>query len=187
MGTAITEPDAGSDVTGAVTAAVRANEEYIINGSKTFITNGSIANYFLVLCLTDPYNPDRHKRHSFLMVETDRKGFEARKLRGKLGIRANDTAEISFSEVRIPASNMIGAEGEGFREIMYQFNVSRIRIAAQAVGLARAAFLEAMAHIQRRYQFGASFTSFQANQFKIAEMATRIEASRNLYYKGLVA
>lgn len=184
MGTAITEPDAGSDVTGAVTTAVRAGDEYVINGSKTFITNGSIANYLLVFCLTDPDNPDRHKRHSFLVVETDRKGFEARKLRGKLGIRANDTAEISFSEVRVPASNMIGEEGEGFKQIMYQFNVSRIRVAAQAVGLARAALEEAMAHIKRRHQFGSPLASFQANQFKIAEMATRIEAARNLYYKA---
>jgi len=184
MGTAVTEPDAGSDVTGAVTTAVRAGGEYIINGSKTFITNGSIANYLLVFCLTDPDNPDRHKRHSFFVVETDRKGFEARKLRGKLGIRANDTAEISFSEVRVPASNMIGEEGEGFTEIMYQFNVSRIRVAAQAVGLARAALEEALAHIKRRHQFGSPLASFQANQFKIAEMATRIEASRNLYYKA---
>jgi alkylation response protein AidB-like acyl-CoA dehydrogenase len=184
MGTAITEPDAGSDVTGAVTTAVRAGDEYIINGSKTFITNGSIANYLLVFCLTDPDNPDRHKRHSFFMVETDRKGFEARKLRGKLGIRANDTAEISFSEVRVPASNMIGQKGEGFKQIMYQFNVSRIRVAAQAVGLARAALEEAMAHSKRRHQFGSPLASFQANQFKIAEMATRIEAARNLYYKA---
>ena len=184
MGTAITEPDAGSDVTGAVTAAVRAEDEYIIDGSKTFITNGSIANYLLVFCLTDPDNPDRHKRHSFFVVETDRKGFEARKLRGKLGIRANDTAEISFSEVRVPASNIIGQEGEGFTEIMYQFNVSRIRVAAQAVGLARAALEEAMAHIKKRCQFGSPLASFQANQFKIAEMATRIEAARNLYYKA---
>jgi alkylation response protein AidB-like acyl-CoA dehydrogenase len=172
MGTAITEPDAGSDVTGAVTTAIRTGGLYRINGSKTFITNGSIANYLLVFCLTDPDNPDRHKRHSFFMVETDRKGFEARKLHGKLGIRANDTAEISFSEVEIPASNMIGQEGEGFKQVMYQFNVSRIRVAAQAVGLARAALEEAMAHIQRRHQFGSSLASFQANQFKIAEMAT---------------
>jgi len=184
MGTAITEPDAGSDVTGAVTTAVRDGDEYIINGSKTFITNGSIANYLLVFCLTDLDSPNRHKRHSFFIVETDRNGFEAKKLRGKLGIRANDTAEISFSEVRVPASNMIGQEGEGFTEIMYQFNVSRIRVAAQAVGLARAALEEAMAHIKRRYQFGSPLASFQANQFKIAEMATRIEAARNLYYKS---
>jgi len=184
MGCAITEPDAGSDVAGAVTTAVRVGDEHRINGSKTFITNGSIADYLLVFCLTDPDNPDRHKRHSFFMVETDRKGFEARKLHGKLGIRANDTAEISFSEVRVPASNMIAEQGEGFKQIMYQFNVSRIRVAAQAVGLARAALEEAIAHSKKRHQFGAPLASFQANQFKIAEMATQIEAARNLYYKA---
>ncbi|MFH1122701.1 MAG: acyl-CoA dehydrogenase family protein, partial [Pseudomonadota bacterium] len=94
IGTAITEPDAGSDVTGAITTAVRDGDEYVINGSKMFITNGSIANYLNVFCLTDPDNPDRHQRHSFFIVETDRPGFEANKLHGKLGIRANDTAEI---------------------------------------------------------------------------------------------
>jgi len=91
MGCAITEPDAGSDVTGAITSAVKDKDEWVINGSKMFITNGTIAKYMNVFCLTDPDNPDRHQRHSFFIVETDRKGFQANKLHGKLGIRANDT------------------------------------------------------------------------------------------------
>jgi alkylation response protein AidB-like acyl-CoA dehydrogenase len=184
IGTAITEPDAGSDVTGAITTAVRDGDEWVINGSKMFITNGSIAKYLNVFCLTDPENPDRHQRHSFFIVETDRPGFEANKIHGKLGIRANDTAEVSFSNVRIPAKNLVGQEGNGFRELMAFFNLTRLHICAMAVGIARAAMEESIAHIKKRHQFGVPLASFQVNQFKIAEMATLIRAARNLYYEA---
>ena len=184
IGTAITEPDAGSDVTGAITTAVRNGDEWVINGSKMFITNGSIAKYLNVFCLTDPENPDRHQRHSFFIVETDRPGFEANKIHGKLGIRANDTAEVSFSNVRIPAKNLIGREGNGFKELMAFFNLTRLHICAMAVGIARAAMEESIAHIKKRHQFGVPLASFQVNQFKIAEMATLIRAARNLYYEA---
>jgi alkylation response protein AidB-like acyl-CoA dehydrogenase len=184
MGCAITEPDAGSDVTGAITSAVRDGNEWVINGSKMFITNGTLAKYLNVFCLTDPDNPDRHQRHSFFIVETDRKGYQANKLHGKLGIRANDTAEISFSNVRIPASNLIGQLGYGFRELMAFFNLTRLHICAMAVGIARAALEEASNHIKKRHQFGVPLASFQAIQFKIAEMATTIRAAKNLYYEA---
>jgi len=184
IGTAITEPDAGSDVTGAITTAVRDGDEYVINGSKMFITNGSIAHYVNVFCLTDPDNPDRHQRHSFFIVETDRTGFEANKLHGKLGIRANDTAEISFSNVRVPASHLIGEEGNGFRQLMAFFNLTRLHICAMAVGIGRAAMEESVTHIKKRHQFGVPLASFQVNQFKIAEIATQIRAARNLYYEA---
>ena len=184
IGTAITEPDAGSDVTGAITSAVRDGDEWGINGSKMFITNGSIAKYLNVFCLTDPENPDRHQRHTFFIVETHRPGFQANKLHGKLGIRANDTAEVTFSNVRIPAANLIGQEGNGFRELMAFFNLTRLHICAMAVGIARAALEESIKHIKKRHQFGAPLASFQANQFKIAEMGTMIRAARNLYYEA---
>ena len=184
MGCAITEPDAGSDVTGAITSAVRDGDEWVINGSKMFITNGTLAKYLNVFCLTDPDNPDRHQRHSFFIVETDRKGYQANKLHGKLGIRANDTAEVSFSNVRIPASNLIGQQGNGFRELMAFFNLTRLHICAMAVGIARAALEEASNHIKKRHQFGVPLASFQAIQFKIAEMATTIRAAKNLYYEA---
>jgi len=184
IGTAITEPDAGSDVTGAITTSVRDGDEWVINGSKMFITNGSIAKYLNVFCLTDPENPDRHQRHSFFIVETDRPGFEANKIHGKLGIRANDTAEVSFSNVRIPAKNLVGQEGNGFRELMAFFNLTRLHICAMAVGIARAAMEESIVHIKKRHQFGVPLASFQVNQFKIAEMATLIRAARNLYYEA---
>jgi alkylation response protein AidB-like acyl-CoA dehydrogenase len=184
MGCAITEPDAGSDVTGAITSAVKDKDEWVINGSKMFITNGTLAKYMNVFCLTDPDNPDRHQRHSFFIVETDRKGFQANKLHGKLGIRANDTAEVSFSNVRIPASNLVGQLGYGFRHLMAFFNLTRLHICAMAVGIARAALEEAINHIKKRRQFGVPLASFQALQFKIAEMATLIRAARNLYYEA---
>lgn len=184
MGCAITEPDAGSDVTGAITSAVKDKDEWVINGSKMFITNGTIAKYMNVFCLTDPDNPDRHQRHSFFIVETDRKGFQANKLHGKLGIRANDTAEVSFSNVRIPASNLVGQLGYGFRHLMGFFNLTRLHICAMAVGIARAALEEAVNHIKKRRQFGVPLASFQGLQFKIAEMATMIRAARNLYYEA---
>ena len=184
IGTAITEPDAGSDVSSAIAPAVRDGDEYVINGSKMFITNGTLANYLNVFCLTDPGNPDRHQRHSFIMVETDRPGFEASKIHGKLGIRANDTAEISFSDVRVPTSNLIGEEGKGFKELMGFFNITRLHICAMAVGIARSAMEESIAHIKKRRQFGVPLASFQVNQFKIAEMATLIHAARNLYYEA---
>jgi len=184
MGTAITEPDAGSDVTCATTTALRDGDEYIINGTKMFTTNGDIANYILVFCQTDPDNPDRHQRYSFFIVDTDRAGYEANKIHGKLGIRANDTAEVSLANVRVPASNMIGQEGKGFKNLMDFFNVTRLHICAMAVGIARAALEESVAHIKKRHQFGAPLASFQINQFKIAEMATKIRAARNLYYEA---
>ncbi len=184
MGTAITEPDAGSDVTAATTTAVRDGDEYIINGTKMFITNGDIANYLLVFCQTDPDNPDRHQRHSFFIVETDRAGYEANKIYGKLGIRACDTAEVFLSNVKVPSSNILGEEGNGFKEVMAFFNLTRLHICAQAVGIARAALEESVAHIKKRHQFGAPLASFQVNQFKVAEMATKIRAARNLYYEA---
>jgi alkylation response protein AidB-like acyl-CoA dehydrogenase len=185
MGTAITEPDAGSDVTLAETTAVKQGDHWVINGTKMFATNGTIADFVLVFCKTDPENPSRHKRHSFFIVPTDSPGYKANKIHGKMGIRASDTAELVFSDLRIPLENLVGAEGEGFAELMSFFNLTRLHICAQAVGLARAALEEAVRHVKGRVQFGQPLADFQVTQFKIAEMATRIRASRNLYYEAV--
>jgi len=184
MGTAITEPDAGCDVTSATTTGVRDGDEWVINGSKMFATNGNLANFLLVFCMTDPDNPSRHDRYSFILVPTDTSGYSSSKIRGKLGIRASDTAEISFTDVRVPLSNLVGEEGKGFKELMAFFNRTRLHICAQAVGLARAALEESIRHTRGREQFGSPLASFQVTQFKIAEMATRIRAARNLYYEA---
>jgi alkylation response protein AidB-like acyl-CoA dehydrogenase len=184
MATAITEPDAGCDVTAAATTARREGDEWVINGSKMFATNGNLAKYVMVFCQTDPENPSRHERHSFILVPTDTAGYESSKIRGKMGIRASDTAELSFNDMRVPASNLVGKAGDGFHQLMAFFNRTRLHICAQAVGLARATLEESIRHTRARRQFGASLASFQATQFKIAEMATRIRASRNLYYEA---
>ena len=184
MGNAITEPDAGSDVTSAASMAVKEGDTWVINGNKMFATNGNIAKYMVVFCQTDPENPSRHERHSFILVETDTPGYTSKKIKGKMGIRASDTAEIVFRNVRVPAANLVGKEGEGFHELMAFFNRTRLHICAQAVGIARAAIEESIRHTKDRHQFGAPLASFQATQFKIAEMATWARAARNLYYEA---
>jgi alkylation response protein AidB-like acyl-CoA dehydrogenase len=184
MGSGITEPDAGSDVAGVATTAVLDGDTYVINGNKMFITNGSIADYVNILCVTNPEEKNRHRRHSVIVVETDREGFEANKLKGKLGIRASDTAELTLSNVRVPKENLIGTPGNGFKQFMEFFNVTRVHVCAQAVGAAQGALEKAIAHVKSRKQFGQYLGAFQANQFKIAEMATRIEACRTLYWRA---
>jgi len=185
MGSAFTESEAGSDLAGAMgTTAIREGDEYVINGSKMFITNGDRANYLICFVVTDPDNANRHRRHSMIMVETDREGFEANHLTGKLGIRASDTAEIYFNNVRVPASNLVGQLGNGFLEAMYLFNLDRIFVAAQGVGTARSALEESIKYVKKRTAFNALLSSFQSIQFKIADMFTWIQAGRNMYYEA---
>jgi alkylation response protein AidB-like acyl-CoA dehydrogenase len=183
-GAAITEPNAGSDVSSIATTALLHGDEYIMNGTKMFITNGTIADFLQVLCLTERDAKSPHDRFSVITVETNRKGYEANKLKNKLGIRASDTAEISFSDVRVPKGNLIGVAGRGFQQFMVFFDHTRLAVCAQAVGLAQGAMEQAIKHVRERRQFGKPLASFQSTQFKIAEMATRIEAGRNLYLKA---
>jgi alkylation response protein AidB-like acyl-CoA dehydrogenase len=183
-GTAITEPDAGTDVTSIRTKAELDGDQYIINGNKMFITNGTVANYIAVLCRTNPEAESRHGQFSFIMVETDREGFEARKLRDKLGIRASDTGDLYFTDVRVPKENLIGTEAEGFKQFMFFLNHTRLHICAEAVGLAQGALDQAIDFAKTRQSFGKPLSSFQVTGFKIAEMATLIEASRSLYQKA---
>jgi alkylation response protein AidB-like acyl-CoA dehydrogenase len=185
MGTAITEPDAGSDILSILTFARKDGNEYVINGSKQFITNGSIAHYLALFCLVHPEAESRLKRFGVIIVETDRPGFGAIKLTGKMGIRASDTAEIRLSDVRVPSENLIGEkEGEGFPQIMQLFNINRVIAASQGVGVAQGALDKAVRHVKQRKQFGHPIGAFQAVQFKIAEMATWVEAARTLSYKA---
>jgi alkylation response protein AidB-like acyl-CoA dehydrogenase len=149
-----------------------------------FITNGDRANYLICFVQTDPDHANRHERHSMIIVETDREGFEASHLTGKLGIRASDTAELSFNNVKVPCTNLIGEIGNGFIESMHLFNLNRIGVAAQAVGIARSALEESIKHVKKRFAFGAPLSSFQAIQFKIADMFTWIQAGRNLVYEA---
>ncbi|MBE0617749.1 MAG: acyl-CoA dehydrogenase family protein [Proteobacteria bacterium] len=184
LGAAITEPDAGSDITAVTTTAVRDGDEWVVNGTKMFITNGTLANFLIVYCLTNPHAPSRHERHSCLMVETDRPGYQATKLHGKLGIRASDTAEVVFQDVRVPAANLVGTQGLGFQQFMEFFNRTRLHVAAQGVGVGQGALDKAVRHVKNREQFGKPLAALQGVQFKIAEMATRVEAARTMVYRA---
>jgi len=185
MGTAITEPDAGSDILSILTLAKRDGDFFVINGSKQFITNGSIANYLAVFCQVNPEVESRLKRFGVILVETDRPGFSALKITGKMGIRASDTAEIRLNDVRVPKENLIGMkEGEGFSQIMQLFNINRVIAASQGVGVAQGALDKAAQYVKKRKQFGQVLGAFQAVQFKIAEMATWVEAARILCYQA---
>ena len=184
MGAAITEPDAGSDVTAAAATAKPDGDEWVIDGTKMFITNGSIADFIIVFCLTEPEAHSRHGRHSCILVETDRKGFKATKMKGKMGIRASDTAELVFDSVRVPAANLLGKRGAGFNQFMEFFNRTRLHVAAQGIGVAQGALDMAVRHVKNRVQFGKPLAALQGVQFKIAEMATRVEAARSLLYRA---
>jgi len=181
---AFTEADAGTDVAGIRTRAVKDGNEYVINGSKMFITNGTICDFMVVLCITNPEAEKRHRRQSLILVEADRPGITRTKIHGKMGIRASDTGEITFDNVRVPMENLIGEEGRGFHEVMHMFNVTRASVAARGVGCAQGALDLAISYVKERKVFGQPLAAFQATQFKIAEMATRIELARNVVYKA---
>ncbi len=184
MGMAITEPDAGSDVSSIRTFAQKREDQYVINGNKMYITNGNIAKFLVVFCMTSETESSRFKRHSAIIVETDRKGFEAKKLVRKLGARASETAEIRLANVEVPRENLIGSEGEGFQQLMGVFNRTRITVAAQGVGIAQGGLEKAIKYSKERKQFGNPIASFQGIQFKLAEIVTLIEAARCLYHKA---
>lgn len=184
MGFAITEPDAGSDTAAAATTAVKDGGDYIINGSKVMIGNGTVATFMLVFCLTNPEAAAKTGRHSIILVETDRAGYKAEKMDGKMGLRCSDTAAVYLNDVRVPQHNRIGGEGDGFIQLMHFFDRSRAYVAAHGVGLAQGAMDQALQHIKGRKQFGRPIGSFQSAQFKIAEMATKIETARNTVYKS---
>lgn len=184
MGFSITEPEAGSDAGSVTTTAVREGEEYVINGSKVMISNGTEAQFLLVFCLTDPKETSKTKRHSILLVETDRPGYKADRIQGKMGLHASDTANIFFNNVRVPKENLVGAEGNGFSQLIEFLNRSRVIIAAHATGLAQGALEQAVNYVKKRKQFGRTIASFQITQFKVAEMATLVETARELTYKA---
>jgi alkylation response protein AidB-like acyl-CoA dehydrogenase len=185
MGMAITEPDVGSDTASITTTARRVKGHYVINGNKMFITNGSIADFIIVLCVTNENEKVKSRRQSAILVETNRKGFEASPLKRKLGMRASDTSELHFSEVEVPLENLIGeVEGEGFYQLMAVFNRSRVTVSVINVGVAQGGLEKAIQYAKQRKQFGSPIGSFQGIQFKLAEMASWIEAARTLCYKA---
>jgi alkylation response protein AidB-like acyl-CoA dehydrogenase len=184
MGSAISEPDVGSDVSAVSTSAEKDGDEWVVNGNKMWITNGSVGDFFVVLCETDPEAEGRYNGFSQIIVEADRDGFEAEKITGKLGIRASDTAELLFDDVRVPEENLVGTRGGGFLQLMQFFDETRTAVAAQGVGIARGAAERALEYAQEREQFDRPISEFQAIQHKLAEMHTETEAARQLTYKS---
>jgi len=172
----LTEPGSGSDAGGARTTALRTGEGWVLNGSKTFITNGSYADCAVVLAVTDKAK-GTHGGISAFVVEKGTPGFRAGKKENKLGLRASDTAELIFEDCVVPEENRIGGIGEGFRDAMRVLDGGRISIAALALGIGRGALDAAMKYAQERRQFGKAISEFQAIQFKLATMATELDAA----------
>ena len=184
MGVAVTEPDAGSDVASVTTSAVKDGDDYVITGNKMFISNATIGDFLIVLCVTNPEASVKHQSLSTIIVETNRAGYEASKLKGKLSIRCSDTGDVTFKDVRVPQSNLLGEEGRGFYNIMELFNRSRLEIGALALGTAQGALDKTITHVRQRRQFGNPLAAFQIVQAKIADMATLTEAARSLLYRA---
>ncbi len=172
----LTEPGSGSDAGGMRTTAVRRGDQWVLNGSKNFITNGTYADCALVLAVTDREKGTRGGISGFL-VEKGTKGYRPGKKENKLGLRASDTAELIFEDCEIPAENLVGREGEGFKDAMRVLDGGRISIAALSLGIARGALDAAMGYAQQRRQFGKAISEFQAIQFKLATMATELDAA----------
>jgi alkylation response protein AidB-like acyl-CoA dehydrogenase len=178
----LSEPEAGSDATSQRTTADRKGDHYLLNGTKNWITNGSSASIYLVIAQTDASKG--HKGISVFIVEKGWEGFVIGKKEDKLGIRGSDTHSLMFTDVMVPAENRIGEEGFGFTFAMETLNGGRIGIAAQALGIAAGAYELALAYSKERKAFGKPISQHQAIQFKLADMATQIEAARLLVYKA---
>ena len=178
----LTEPGAGTDAAGQQTTAVLDGENYILNGSKIFITNGGVADIFIVFAMTDKSQGTRGI--SAFIVEKDFQGFSIGKKEEKLGIRASSTTELIFENCVVPKENLIGKEGKGFGIAMKTLDGGRIGIAAQALGIAEGAYEETIKYMKERKQFGRSLSAFQGLQWMIADMETKIEAAKLLVYKA---
>ncbi len=181
---AFTEPDHGSDITFMDTTAVKDGDEWVVNGGKTFITNGGMAGFYNVLCQTDPEANPGYRGQSLILVEADREGLSTADVGEKMGIRMMATAEVIFKDVRVPLKNLIGEEGKGFYHVLHFFDESRIQIAAQALGTAQGAYDRALDYVKQREQFGKKIAQFQVTQHKLADMATKIELARLITYKA---
>jgi alkylation response protein AidB-like acyl-CoA dehydrogenase len=179
---ALTEPGSGSDAGGMRTRAVRHGDTYVLNGSKTFITGGSVADTIVVFARTDRDGQGEARDISAFVVEKSMPGFRVGKLEKKLGIRGSPTAQLFLEDVAIPAANLLGPEGDGFKLAMRVLDHSRPGIAAQALGIAEGAYAVARRYAGERKQFGKPINEFQGIQFILADMATAIEAARMLTY-----
>ncbi|MCL4825092.1 MAG: acyl-CoA dehydrogenase family protein, partial [Anaerolineales bacterium] len=181
----LTEPMSGSDASNMKSRAKRDGDFYVLNGTKSWVTSGPVADYFVVFMMTDPEK--KAKGITAFLVEGNTPGLKRGKKEPKLGIRASATSELMFEDCRVPAANRLGEEGDGFRIAMTVLDVGRIGIAAQALGIAEAAYEASVAYAKEREAFGQKIGEFQGTGFKIADMKTRIEAARLMVYNAALA
>jgi alkylation response protein AidB-like acyl-CoA dehydrogenase len=179
-----TEPDHGSDITVMNTTASKEGDTYVINGGKIFITNGTISDYVVLLCQTDDDARPTYRGQSVIIVEKGTPGYSNADVGEKMGIKMTSTGELTFDDVRVPTSNLVGEENRGFYQVLEFFDESRIEIAAQALGIAQGAFDRALAYTKERTQFGKRLAEFQVTQHKLADMAAQIETARLIVYKS---
>jgi alkylation response protein AidB-like acyl-CoA dehydrogenase len=180
---ALSEPDAGSDPGGMRTRAVRDGDDWVVDGSKNWISNAGVADFYICFAVTDRDAGHSHGISAFV-VEADRPGFSVGKLEHKMGIRGSPTGQPILEGVRVPRENLIGKENEGFKLAMATLDHSRLGVAAQAVGIAQGATDYAAAYARERHQFGKPITEFQGIQFKLADMESRTAAARELLYRA---
>jgi acyl-CoA dehydrogenase len=185
---AMTEPSAGSDLAGIQTRAVRDGGEYVVNGAKTFISNGQNCDLVIVVAKTDPTATPAHRGISLLLVECDRPGFERGRKLDKLGLKGQDTSELFFHDCRVPAANLLGgSEGQGFKQLMNQLQQERLVIAVGSIASCRRALDDTLDYVKQRRAFGQPIAAFQNTQFKLAELATQVEIGQTFVDRLIAA
>ena len=184
---AMTEPGVGSDLAGVSTRAIRDGDEYVLNGSKTFISNGQNCDLVIIVAKTDPDASPPHDGMSLILVEAGTPGFEKGRNLKKLGLKGQDTSEMSFSDCRVPVSNLLGQEGRGFKMLMEKLQQERLVIGIGSMASCRRSYLDTLAYVRERKAFGKPIGSFQNTQFKLAEIATEIEIGQAFVDKLLAA
>ena len=187
LGIAMTEPGAGSDLANIQTKAIRDGDEYVLNGAKTFISNGQIGNLFIVVAKTDPGSDPPHRGISLLLVEGDTPGFRRGRKLDKLGLKGQDTSELAFEDCRVPAANLLGREGQGFKQLMEQLQQERLCIAVASIASCRRALADTLDYVKQRTAFGKRIAAFQNTQFKLVELATEVEIGQAFVDKLLAA
>ncbi len=183
LGIAMTEPGTGSDLTGIGTSAVRDGDAYVVNGAKTFISNGQNGDLFVVAVRT---SPDRHSGLSLLVVEADTPGFERGRNLDKIGLQAQDTSELAFTDMRVPVENLLGSEGEGFGQLVHNLPQERLSLAVGAVAAAEGVFAKTIDYVKERKAFGSPISSFQNTRFVLAQISTELDLART-YLEDCIA
>jgi len=183
LGIAMTEPGTGSDLTGIRTSAVRDGDTYVVNGAKTFISNGQNGDLFVVAVRT---SPDRHGGLSLLVVEADTPGFERGRNLDKIGLQGQDTSELAFTDMRVPVENLLGSEGQGFGQLVHNLPQERLSLSVGAVAAAEGVFAKTVDYVKERKAFGSPISSFQNTRFVLAQISTELDLART-YLEDCIA